>query len=908
MVPIILLFLLLTADLVHATVRYVDGTAGACTGNYSISSRDCTGSDGDSFATIAAGISPTVAGDTLYLRSATYTTPIAMGSKAGTALAPITIAAYSGETVTIMPSGATHSITATSSSAYVIFDGLVFDGTNQSEEYGLDFSSSQPHHYTIQNSEIKNQRNSGVQIAAAGWTIRNNRIHDMLTDCAPGRRYYGIYLGEGDGALIEYNEIYNAPGGGIQAYPGDPVPITNLVIRYNSIHDNTSCTNSDVGGILLGNFNTGAKLYGNLIYSNGSLVGGATPAVGIRIFGGADDAQIVNNTIYGNTGRGVYISSAGSTGTLIQNNLIVGNAGTAISDGGTGTTQTTNRTTGTITDCTISTSDLRLKLGTNPCRDAGTAHATRPSPVGSVDIGAYEQGAVVSALALADGGIEATVSVMTPGVQPTSAITGFSVSCVGCTGTPAVGTVTVKGGSDNVVIVPLSGLSSSGTCTITLGATNATDNLYIGGTAGSAQGLNTVSGLSVSGNCANTGGGSPPGGYIAHYNFNASDAADQSGNGNHGTVSSGITFTSGFQGLAASIPSDTTYRHIAYPVGSASNLDTQPWTWCGVTTPDVQYAQKVVFSAGGNGADQRFYVGWATVGGQLQWGIGVQGSGFSTGSEFAVTAQPTLVCIRNNASTNTVHLRINRQTGVNSGSSIKTHTGFTTIASNFRVGNDGTFTTNNGGFVIDEPKLWNSSLSDADLDALYDSLFTSGSTAPCYGQSHVQFEGVYLSGGSPWVFTTNQAIDVVANGGVAIKMQVTCTGSAGSEISVVPYYSTDGATYAVRVPGTLGLDNIAMWGGGTSAGLNNGTSTGCIDATGLTASDGSTITDAVVSPAFTLAQNYCRTYRFIFRVGNIPGQSRYVRLYQDNGIALANGYSTTAQIRVVNPAATGIGF
>lgn len=905
MVSVILLVLLAVADLAHAAVRYVDATAGACTGNYSISSRNCTGSDGDSFATIAAGLTPTVAGDTLYLRAATYTTPIAMGSKAGTASAPIRIAAYSGETVTISPSGATHSITATSTSAYVIFDRLVFDGTNQSEEFGLDFSSSRPHHYTIQNSEIKNQRNSGVQIAAAGWTVKNNRIHDMLTDCAPGRRYYGIYFGEGADGLIEFNEIYNAPGGGIQAYPGDPVPITNLVIRYNRIHDNTSCTNSDVGGILLGNFNTGAQVYGNLIYNNGSLVGGANPAVGIRVFGGADNAQIVNNTIYGNTGRGIYISSAGSTGTLLQNNLVVGNTGTAITDLGTGTTQTTNRTTGTITDCTISTSDFRLKTGTNSCRDAGTAHATRPSPVGVVDIGAYEQGTVLSAVALAGGGIEATVSIMTPGVQPTSAITGFSVTCVGCTGTPTVGTVT---SSNTIITIPLTGLTTSGTCTITLGTTNATDSLFIGGDAGTAQGLNTVSGLSVSGTCANSSGGAPPANPVAHYNFNASDANDQTANNNDGVVSAGITFVSGFQSLAASIPADATYRHIAYPIGASTNLDTQSWTWCGVVTPDTQYAQKIVFSTGSNGASQRYYLGWATVGGQLQWGIGVQGSGFSTGSEFPVLAQPTLVCIRNNAATNTVHLRVGRITGSNSGTSIKTHTGFTTTATNFRIGNDGTFTTNNGGFVVDEPKLWDSSLSDADLDALYDALFPTTSGVACYSQSHVQFEGVHLSAGAPWVFTTNSDIEVVANGAVAIKIQIKCTGSAGTDIAVVPYYSLDGSTFSLQIPASLGLYQIAMWGESTPNGLNAGVSTGCINATGLTASNGTTIATAAPSPTFALAQDHCRTYRILVRVGDIAGQSRYIRFYQANGSPLAGGYTTTARLRVVNPSATGVGF
>ena len=55
-----------------ATDLYVDTTAGACTGNYSISSRDCSGSDGNSYATVQAAITAMSGGDDIYLRGGTY--------------------------------------------------------------------------------------------------------------------------------------------------------------------------------------------------------------------------------------------------------------------------------------------------------------------------------------------------------------------------------------------------------------------------------------------------------------------------------------------------------------------------------------------------------------------------------------------------------------------------------------------------------------------------------------------------------------------------------------------------------------------------------------------------------------------------------------------------------------------
>lgn len=896
------------ADLAGATTYYIDLVAGNCSGTYSISNRDCSGSDGTSYGSTSVSSTAAVAGDTVYIRardtgSGVYTTVLDMGSKRGTAGNYLTVSGFPGETVMFRIPGSLAYMPRTSGMSYVIFQYLTFDGTDQTMDAGGMTWNFGEHHVTWQYNELMNMKSS-FYVSGDGWLIKGNYHHNTYSDCVPGHFFYGIYLGSGDGSIVEDNTFEGNAGGGAQFYPG---PITNLIIRRNIFRDNNYCSGQSIGGLLIGNNNHGATIVDNLFINNGSLPGAGSLSA-IELHGGVDNTKIINNTIYGNRVSGIRIE-AGASGTIIKNNLIVGNGGLEVDDAGTGTVYTTNRTTGSITDCTISTSDFRLKVGTNPCRNAGTADSLRPSPVDGVDIGAYEQGKIISAVALGGGGLELTASVMTPGVLPTSAITGISVACVGCTGTPAVGTVSIKAGSDNIIMVPLSGLTGSGSCTVTLATTNATDSGYIGAenSGALAQGVDTVNALAVSGVCANSGGGSPPGGALAYYNFNASDANDQTANNNDGVVDSGITFQNGFSGLDAKIPiadGGNAYYKIEYPAGASTastNPTTQSWSWCGVVTPDLTYDQKVVFSSGGNGNNQRFYLGWVTAGGQKQWGIGIQGSGFSTGSEFPVVGQPTLVCLVSNSGSDTATLWVNRTKGVQAGKSVKTFTSFSTTGTNFRIGSDGTFSINTGGFTIDEPRLWSTALSDADVQALYDALFPGTAGLPCYSQSHVQYEAVNLLGGAPLVLSTSSSYSVDANGAVAIRLQIDCLGSAGGHLSITPYYSSDGTNFSLAIPSAISVGGLAMWGAESSTSLNDGVTTGCIDSTGLTPNDGVTILTDTTSPTFSLAQNHCITYRIIIRIGDIANQTRYIRFKQDNGQDLLGGYGATATIHVVNP-------
>ncbi len=97
----ILAFGVFFPSLSEATIRYVDATAGACTGNYSITNRNCSGSDGTSYATVANGAAAMVGGDILKIRTGTYVDHLRDRLPAGTVGSPTIVQAYCATTCTL---------------------------------------------------------------------------------------------------------------------------------------------------------------------------------------------------------------------------------------------------------------------------------------------------------------------------------------------------------------------------------------------------------------------------------------------------------------------------------------------------------------------------------------------------------------------------------------------------------------------------------------------------------------------------------------------------------------------------------------------------------------------------------------------------------------------------------------
>lgn len=885
-------------------------------------------------ATPTAGVAClSAAGDRLTIKAGTYTGTDARirNVPSGAAGNPIIIEGDPSDGYLCALESTCQTVIATSSSNiiranYITVRRISFNAANNKPDYplhigGVGGTSGTCTGVTVESVETWNTQvasgssASGIfeDAGCTGLTIRWHHSHtNGVTSLSTN---HGAYL-QGDDTLVEYSSFHDNAGLGLQCFASASISdgrADRCTVRYSEFY-----TNDQLGLALEGHDD---QAYGNLVYNNGR--GGI-----FATYGGSARAKIHNNTIIDNNRisaqPGVYVDN--SPNSEVMNNIIIGHSaevtvtasasGTTVSHnaclssdscGSTGKVTITSAGQWLVNPVYTGSGDFSLKPGSNDLVGAGTTVSTRPTPVGTPDIGAYERGEISSA-AVVSGYIEVTVNVPDPGIDPTTGITAFTIACAGggCAGTPVVSAAAQKAGSNNIVQLTLSGFSASGTCSASLASTNLTDSIFIGGRPTNVQKVNTVSGLAVTGTCGNTGAPSFPGSPIAHYllsDGSGTTATDNSGSGNHGTVSSGVTWTSG----GVSIPTDATYRHVAAPFGASTNLATTSGTTCAKIIPDSSSAQKVAFSSGSNGAGQRFYFGWATVGGQRQWGLGLQSSGFSTGSEFPVSTQETLVCAVWNSSDSSLTLWVDGVKGSQSGKSVKTHSGFTTTATNFRYGNDGTNTVNNGGFEVTEILFWSSALSDGDMAAVYSALYPTASGSACYRQAAHKWELTTLSGGSPVQYGLDSgSVSVIDNGAVALVVQIDCTGSAGSDIALTFFYSTDGINFDLAIPSSLGSAGISV----ADMGTNTTTTTCCISGA-LTANNGPTLLTSSTSPTITLSQNHSYTIRLMLKFGSgLAGQSFWIKAKQDSGAVLAGGYTPSigARVNVVNPMASGIGF
>lgn len=398
LLPLCALFFCIGVITAHAATYYVQSTGDDSN----------PGTVSQPFQSIARGVSSLNAGDTLYIRSGTYTTQIDVSAKTGTPGNYITIAGYPGETVTIRPGGNPFSNGSLYkfNNDYFIIENLVFDGVNAGNGSYWSVGNG-AHDIIIRGNEIKNWKGNGLFVSYSPSTnnicnnvsVINNRIHDQISVTGElGTRWYGIYFHSCSGTnLIEGNEIYNNPGGGINAYPG---PITNLTIRGNWIYHNQTLATQSLAGLLLqGAAATpiaNAVISNNLIYENGTPTSGF--ARGIWLGGGVTGTKIWNNTVYGNKNAGIEIGISTDVYTVVQNNISYGNGGAAISNAGSGTIQDHNITTNPVF---VNAAAFQFNLQTNsPAIDAGVTLSQvpidirkNPRPQGAAhDIGAYEVG------------------------------------------------------------------------------------------------------------------------------------------------------------------------------------------------------------------------------------------------------------------------------------------------------------------------------------------------------------------------------------------------------------------------------------------------------------------------------------------------------------------------------------
>ena len=385
------------------TPRFVDNTTSGCStpsdNDYDPITEACGSGSSIVYNTINGAFGVTTAGDSVLIRAGTYAEFVRTTNLAGPATATnrILVQAYNGENVVIRTPGGSSNLSVVRtgpSGVYVTWDGIDFDGINidvADQNFGQVFAiSGDGNGIIVKNSIVRNGlRSSGIFIQGDGIQILDSQFFDNGRDInyLPGAN--GIYAGNMRNSIIRGNKAYRNACTGIRVYASNGAQANNNIIERNDVYQNGGshgplgvCT-SISSGFTIGDQNNIVQY--NYAYENdgqGFLIwkGGGTSANNI----------FRQNVSINNVGYGARINLSSITGTQFINNFFVGNTVGAFLNNGTGTVFTTNRTTGAVTDCLVSSSNLTLKSGSNPCVDAGTVIAGVPSN-GAPDQGTHER-------------------------------------------------------------------------------------------------------------------------------------------------------------------------------------------------------------------------------------------------------------------------------------------------------------------------------------------------------------------------------------------------------------------------------------------------------------------------------------------------------------------------------------
>jgi hypothetical protein len=739
-------------------------------------------------------------------------------------------------------------------------------------------------------------------------TFRRTHLHDCGE--VGTTLDHGIYQ-QGDDFVLEDSWIHDNVGFGIQCYTNTSLSdnrADRCKIRRNVIEDNV------FGGIAIES-NDG-EIYDNIIRNNGS------NAINIG-YSGSLRTKVYNNYLYrsgADAGTAVFVGNNANpaSDSEVINNFILGfTSAVTVHASSSGVTQSYNAcesakscgSTGkvsitAVTDCFVSTTDVQLKQGTNVCRNVGTSVATRPSPIGTTDIGPMEQGSVASA-AVAGTLIDVTLNTMGQ-LLPTSGITGLSVVCGTCTGTPAVDTATLKVGTTTIAQLSLSGLTASGTCTISMGATNLTDGIYIGPPSlGFIQKMNSSSGTSVTGTCANStgGGGTPlsyPGTPLIYYTFD-DNVLDQTAGGDDGTAN-GITYVSGVYDKAGNFDANEN-DYVEIPYLNAVDPSSQSLTIAfAVIIDEADMGQtKDLFGTSISGNNRLFL--FRGTSNTLRAGVGAT---FGATSDLTLRSGTNHVCATFNASTDTATLYLNGVAGTVEGASVFSSYGSFTLSSNGRIGLPSGFATSlAGNHRIEEFLLYQSVEDCAAIYAVFNPTATPDST---FSQPATRFHRVFtdISGNSINLGTDiNQAQEVIEGGAVAVAIEVDCDNCAATSFKLQARKNGTGEwQQAPELENALGL---YMWGASAPNGLNNGALSARLTGS-CTMVNGVTLTTSTQIPVVTFPASGCTVQRYIVRLastGLVPGTDYFeLRLVDQNGVEFTGSY-TLARINVIGPQFTG---
>lgn len=236
---------------------------------------------------------------------------------------PITIAAFEGEPVTILPNKQDGINLAGENTQYLIFDGLDLNGVNTDKMVS---GTNGAHHIRFIRCKIRDASRHGILAGVGQPAITKSTYWELIDNEVFGNGAshldHGFYFETSDN-VFDGNHIHHNASFGVHlfvsALPG--VRVNNNMVKRNIIHEN-SVHSASAAGILLSSGDNNQAIQ-NIIYDN---------QTGIDIHNNSPtNSRALHNTIV-NCHEGLKISNL-STDAEVKNNLVNGGAFPFVNDG-----------------------------------------------------------------------------------------------------------------------------------------------------------------------------------------------------------------------------------------------------------------------------------------------------------------------------------------------------------------------------------------------------------------------------------------------------------------------------------------------------------------------------------------------------------------------------------------------
>ncbi len=370
--------------------------------------------DPGAYATIGRAANCAVtAGDSIYIKPGTYTgnnhriktDAETTGLASGTAQAYTTVMGVPGQAKPVINiSNWFTTYRPPSHRNYIAIKNVIVNGDCVAQGRFCDSGAElylNGSYFLVDGVEVSQSWN--VSVASFGDTCSWNHHHIIRNSkfSYTGRdgMGYAIYANACD-TIFEYNDISNARGGAIQIYADSPLSIDRAIIRHNTIRNMEVSTQSGFTGYCFGIAVDGAnvQIHRNILDMSNCASANSGDGIGTGYGNSAGTAVITHNIVYKARSNAISLgifTTGGVAGNLVKNNILLGMAGPAIMlYNGSTSNSSNNKTTGAITDCTVSTSDFSQKAGST-CIDAGAILEGGESYSGAApDIGPFEAGII----------------------------------------------------------------------------------------------------------------------------------------------------------------------------------------------------------------------------------------------------------------------------------------------------------------------------------------------------------------------------------------------------------------------------------------------------------------------------------------------------------------------------------